>query len=76
MKQWYEPYQIINENQNAEIQTSAEVISNNLVELCVTINFAAVCVPKKITLCFRTPCVDLYSIWGTGLRMRQYLPAD
>ena len=76
MKLWYEPYRIINQNQNATVQTSANEISKEIVELRVTVKLPTVCVPKKITLIFQTPCVDLYSIWGTGLRMRQYLPAD
>ena len=76
MNHWYEPYQIINENQGATLRTSANVISKQIVELRVGVTFASVCVPKTMTLCFRTPCVDLYSIWGTGLRMRQYLPTD
>jgi len=70
MKLWYEPYQIINQNQNATVQTSANEISKEIVELRVAVKLPTVCVPQKITLIFQTPCVDLYSIWGTGLRMR------
>ncbi|MBQ8432659.1 MAG: alpha-galactosidase [Clostridia bacterium] len=76
MKPWYEPYQIIDENQDAEIQTQATLLSEELAELQVAVTFPSPCVPQKITLLFKTPCVETFSIWGTGLRMRQYLPTD
>ncbi|MBQ3013571.1 MAG: hypothetical protein IJD75_00335, partial [Clostridia bacterium] len=60
MKLWYEPYQIINQNQDATVLTSANVISDDLVELRVAVQLPTVCVPQKITLVFQTPCVDLY----------------
>ena len=58
MKLWYEPYRIINQNQNATVQTSANEISKEIVELRVTVKLPTVCVPKKITLIFPYCCEE------------------
>lgn len=76
MNEWYRPYQIQNPNPNSVVNTEERILSGQIVELKISVRFEEVCVPKMITLCFRTPCVEMYSIWGTGLRMRQYLPTD
>ena len=76
MKQLYQLDHIINPNEGAKIQTQPRVISKNVTEIEIDIRFSSLCVPQPIVFCFQTPCVDLFSIWGTGLRMRQYLGAD
>lgn len=76
MNIWYELRQIRNPNEGATVRTEPRLLSEEIAELRVTVDFASACVPREITLCFGTPCVEMFSIWGTGLRMRQYLPTD
>ena len=76
MKPWYEPCEILSQNEGASIQTEYQLLSTTLAEVRVTVDFPLPTTPKPVVLSFKTPCVDLFSIWGTGLRMRQYLPTD
>lgn len=76
MQQNYQLDHIINPNEGAKIQTKLRVVSQNVAEIEIDIQFSSLCVPQPIVFCFQTPCVEMFSIWGTGLRMRQYLGAD
>ena len=76
MKPWYEPFEILSQNKGASIKTEYQLLSKALAEVRIAVDFPTPTSPKPVTLSFKTPCVDLFSIWGTGLRMRQYLPTD
>lgn len=76
MKPWYEPCEIRSQSEGASITTEYQPLSKTLAEVRIAVEFSTPTSPKPVTLSFKTPCVDLFSIWGTGLRMRQYLPTD